>query len=255
MMFMVENLKIEVENKNDISKQEEYTADSCVIDMEGDEFLFHDSTTAKHKTLRACMMCGKPFYGAHDHFYCPICAEDRKINKPPLAKICKDCGVEFIGYSNERRCPICAEAALQESYRQYWDKGGTQRPIGNTDKCILCGKEYTVKSSSQKYCSDQCRRMAYIPKQKEQNKIYYRTSYRVAELKQRRQQVTNICVYCLQPFKKSNSSSTNTCSDYCRLEHQKLKQHESYVKRGMTNNYVKHLEEREQYREQVRTMR
>lgn len=249
---MVENMRIEVESKKDISKQEEFTTGFYVTDTAGDEFLFQDSTTAKHKTLRECMTCGKPFYGSHDHFYCPICAEDRKINKPPLAKICKDCGVEFIGYSNERRCPRCVEAALQESYRRYWDKGGTQRPMGSTDKCVLCGKEYTVRNGLQKYCSDECRSMAYVPKRKEHKKIYYRTSVRAAEFKQRRKQVTNICVYCLQPFKKCIGSPTNVCSDYCRSKHQKLKRYESYVKRGMTNNYIKQLEEREQYREQVK---
>lgn len=249
---MVENLRIEVENNKDISKQDECTTGLYVTDMAGDIFLFQDSTTAKHRTLRACMMCGKPFFGALDHFYCPTCTEDRKINKPPLAKICKDCGSEFVGYSNERRCSRCVEAALQESYRKYWDNGGTQRPMGSIDKCVLCGKEYTVRSSSQKYCSDDCRRMANVPKQKEYKKIYYRTSKRAAELKQRRKQVTNICVYCLQPYKKSSGSSTNVCSDYCRLEHQKIKQYESYVKRGMTNNYLQQLEKREQYREKVK---
>ncbi len=217
---------------------------------------FPDSTTAKHRTLRACMMCGKPFYGALDHFYCPTCTEDRKINKPPLVKICKDCGVEFIGYSQERRCSRCAEAAFQESYRRYLNQG-TQRPLGSTDKCILCGKEYIVRSSSQKYCSAECRRKASIPKQREYQRIYKRTSKRMAELRQRRKQVANICVYCCRPFQKTKGSTTNVCSDYCRAEHRKIKNYESDVRRmrGMTNYYIRQVEKREQYREQVRTMR
>lgn len=247
---MIKDLKIET--GKEICKQEECILGSHALDSADDESLFPGNTTAIYKTLRACLRCGSPFYGSKDFFYCPSCTENRKINKPPLAKICKDCGAEFVGYSNERRCSRCVEAALQESYRKYWDNGGTQRPMGSIDKCVLCGKEYTVRSSSQKYCSDDCRRMANIPKQKEYKKIYYRTSKRAAELKQRRKQVTNICVYCLQPYKKSSGSSTNVCSDYCRLEHQKIKQYESYVKRGMTNNYLQQLEKREQYREKVK---
>lgn len=248
---MVENLRIEVENKKDISKQEECKTESYVPDITEDEIFFQGSSTSKHKTLRACMSCGKPFYGAKDYFYCPTCAEDRKINKPALTKTCRDCGIKFVGYSNEGRCPRCVEAASQESYRRYLDKG-TQRPLGSTDKCVLCGKEYAVKSGRQKYCSEKCRRKVSIPKQREYQRIYIRTSERAAELKQRRKQVTKICVYCLRPFKINNGSSTNVCSDYCRAEHKKIKQYESDVKRGVRNNYIGQLEKREQYREEVK---
>ena len=85
------------------------------------------------------------------------------------------------GYYNEGRCPKCVEAAEQERYRRYWDKGGTLRPMGSTDKCVLCGKEYTVRSSTQRYCSEECRRKESIPKYKETKKISTRTSGRNLE--------------------------------------------------------------------------
>lgn len=47
--------------------------------------------------------------------------------------------------SGEKRQPAGIEprAALQ-----------IDRPLGSTDKCIRCGKEYTVDSARQKYCPD-----------------------------------------------------------------------------------------------------
>lgn len=247
---MVKEIDIEAFNEEIIGDKEDYINNSYLLDGVGYEFPCQDNGTSKHQSLRLCMSCGKPFYGARDHFLCPSCAEDRKKSKPALTKICKDCGTEFLGHHNERRCPRCVEAALQESYRRYWDKGGTQRPMGSTDKCILCGKEYTVASSSQKYCSDECRHKASIPKLKEYKKKYYRTSERAAELRYCRQHVTKICVYCLQPFK--SNLATNVCSDYCRSEHQKIVLNKSYFRRGLKNDYAECVEKRTKYREQLK---
>lgn len=31
-----------------------------------------------YKTKRACLECGKPFYGSKDCYYCPVCARNKK---------------------------------------------------------------------------------------------------------------------------------------------------------------------------------
>ena len=241
-----EILNTETLNEETIGNAEDYIKESDIVK---DIFPSWDDDITKHHSIAECVSCGKPFYSGSDHYFCPACAEDRKINKPAIEKICKDCGIKFWGYSSEWRCPKCMEAAREESYRKYWAKGGTERPMGSTDKCILCGKEYTVTSSSQKYCSSECRKIAFQPRAKARSREYYRTSEWSAKNKQRRKNAKKICVYCLQPFTRCTRS--NTCSDYCRAQHKKLKCHESRIRNGKTNMYKKLVEERNLYREQV----
>lgn len=121
--------------------------------------------------------------------------------------------------------------------------------MGSIDKCALCGKEYIVRSSTQRYCSEECRREVSIPIYIEKVKIKYHKQN--AEFKKRRTQITKLCVYCMQPFK--NSLATNVCSDYCRSEHRKLLRNRLCMERGMKNDYMGLLEKREMYREEMKT--
>lgn len=82
--------------------------------------------------------------------------------------------------------------------------------------CQVCGKEYAVVSGRQKYCSDVCQRKGILEWQREHKRGYNKVSGQDIKKQERRSQAQKICVYCLRAF--TSSTSTNTCSDYCRRE-------------------------------------
>ena len=121
----------------------------------------------KHKTIKACQDCGKEFQGAPDTHYCPDCAKKRKSNVIRI-RVCMDCGAEFPGGPRARRCAACAELA-----RRTYKQGKTIRPLGSTDQCKWCGKDYTVESGRQKYCSPECMKKAVSEWHRERKKGYH----------------------------------------------------------------------------------
>lgn len=209
----------------------------------------HDVT---FKTKRACQTCGKPFYGSKDCFYCPVCAKIKKLNTVVKIRTCQDCGVEFYGGPRAKRCPDCAYKAQQETSKRH-KRAGTKRPLGSTDKCAICGKEYTVVSGRQKYCSAACQREGVLEWQREHKKGYSKTSGQDTKKQERRQQAQKICIYCLQTFK--SGTSTNTCSEYCRREQTKFTQCVADINRGYNRDYDKYINKRNKYREKVRRQR
>lgn len=203
----------------------------------------------KNRTKRACQVCGKPFYGYRDNFYCPDCAKIKRSDSVVKMRVCKDCGVEFLGGPRAKRCPECAYVAQQETDRQH-KKIGTMRPIGSVDKCVICGSEYTVKSGRQKYCSEICQRKGVLEWQKEHKRGYDKLSGQNTKKQERRKQLKKICVYCLRTF--TSDKSTNLCSEYCRNEQKKLQQCISDINRGYNRNYDKYIYKRNEYRENVK---
>lgn len=201
-----------------------------------------------NRTKRACQVCGKPFYGSADYYYCPACAKTKKIDTVVKIRICQDCGIEFYGGPRARRCQDCAYKAQQEINRQH-KKAGTNRPMGSTDKCVICGREYVVKSSRQKYCSDVCQRKGVLEWQREHKREYNKASGQNIKKKEQRKQVKKICVYCLRTF--VSSTSTNLCSEYCRIEQKKLTQCMTDINRGYKRNYNKYINKRDEYRKKV----
>lgn len=198
------------------------------------------------RTEKVCQVCGKPFYGGNDNFYCPNCARDKKLDTVVKIRICQDCGVEFFGGPRAKRCPGCAYKAQQETNRRH-KKRGTMRPLGSMDKCAVCGKEYTVVSGRQKYCSKICQRKSILEWQKQHKKNYHKISGQNIKKQARRDTVKKICVYCLKPFE--SSTPTNLCSDYCRTEQKKLLQCRADVKRGKNRDLKKYEDKRNKYRE------
>ena len=70
-------------------------------------------------------------------------------------RICRQCGAVFDGGPRAWYCPSCRRERAKESNRRKRAKGRkADRPIGSTDNCVRCGKEYVVRSSRQKYCPD-----------------------------------------------------------------------------------------------------
>ena len=199
-----------------------------------------------NKTKRACQVCGKPFYGSQDCNYCPACARVKKLDTVVKIRTCQDCGIEFYGGPRARRCPDCAYRAQQETNKRH-KKAGTKRPLGSIDKCVICGKEYTVVSGRQKYCSGTCQRKGVLAWQKEHKRSYSKASGQDTKKMERRKQAQKICAYCLKAF--TSDTSTNVCSDYCRMEQNKLNQCIADINRGYNRDYDKYISKRNEYRE------
>lgn len=201
------------------------------------------------RTAKACQECGALFYGGDGCHYCPTCAKKRKLDAVVKIRVCTDCGVEFYGGPRAIRCPECAFKAAQEARRRH-KKEGTKRPIGSIDKCLRCGKEYIVKSSRQKYCSDACARVALLEWQREHKKGYNKISGQDAKKKERRNNQQKICRYCLRKF--TSNAPTNLCSDYCMAEQKRIQVCLSDIRRGRKSDYDRLIELRNQYRDAVK---
>ncbi len=206
-----------------------------------------------YRTKRACQVCGKLFYGSTDCYYCPECAKIKRSDTVVKIRTCQDCDVKFFGGPRARRCPDCASKAQSETTRRFKKRGKAVRPLGSIDKCVICGKEYTVVSGRQKYCSDICQRKGVLEWQKEHKKGYNKASGQDAKKQERRKQAQKICVYCLRAF--ASDKSTNLCSDYCRGEQKKLKQCLADIKRGHKRDYSEYIDKRNKYREDVKNGR
>ena len=205
-----------------------------------------------YRTMRVCQVCGSPFHGGTDCHYCPECAKAKKSDTAVRIRSCQDCGTEFFGGPRARRCPDCAYKAQLETNRRH-KKNGTKRPIGSIDKCAVCGQEYTVFSSRQKYCSPECQRRGVLAWQREHKKGYGRQSGQNAKRIERRKNSRKICVYCLREF--SSGTSTNLCSDYCRTEQRKLLRCIADINRGYKRNLKIYENKREEYRKECRNDR
>ncbi len=200
------------------------------------------------RTKRACQICGKPFYGERDFYYCPECARAKKIDTVVKIRICQDCGIAFYGGPRARRCPNCAYKAQQETNRRH-KRQGTKRPLGSIDKCQWCGADYSVISGRQKYCSDKCQREAVLAWQRERKTEYNKSTWQYAKRQEMRKQSQKICVYCGRTF--TSNTATNLCSDYCRTEQKKLRQCISDINRGYKRDLKKYEDKREEYRQSV----
>lgn len=198
----------------------------------------------KNRTLRACQMCGKPFWGTTDSHYCPECAKIKKLDTVVKIRNCQDCGTKFYGGPRAKRCPSCTSLA-----KNHYKKSPTMRPLGSIDKCVICGKEYTVTSGRQKYCSQLCQHKGVLAWQREHKKDYNKISGQDIKKQIRRESAEKVCVYCLRRF-KSNTAS-NLCSDYCRQEQRKLNQCKADLKRGYKRDYDSYINKRDKYRQEV----
>lgn len=204
----------------------------------------------EHKTVKICQSCGKSFTATDDHFYCPDCAIEKKLDTVIRIRECVDCGIHFYGAPRSQRCPDCAYKRKGQTKNEWRRRGGVSRPLGSTDKCQRCGKEYIVKSGRAKYC-DACKRAAALEWQREHKPAYNKRTNQQAKKSKRRAQQEKECVYCLRKFK--SSVPTNVCSDYCRTEHKKIIQCEADIRRGYKRDLQKLVNRRELYRDKIKS--
>lgn len=71
-----------------------------------------------------------------------------------MIKKCVICGIEIIGQPLTKYCSKCRVEKIKENDREKYRRKveGTARKLGTIDKCVICGKEYTVNAGRQKYC-------------------------------------------------------------------------------------------------------
>lgn len=144
--------------------------------------------------------------------------EDNRHGSPDnviRTRKCRQCGREFSGGPRAWYCPGCR----MERKNRALERAGidvVKRPLGSTDKCAICGKEYIVNGSRQRYCPD-CASKAVKEVDRQQALKYYndvKGTYNPARYKKRRVK-TKICVICGKEF-PCNGTARNTCSDECR---------------------------------------
>ena len=201
-----------------------------------------------NRAARACIECGKTFYGTRDNHYCPACARTKKSDTVVKIRTCQDCGIEFFGGPRARRCPDCAHKARKETGRKF-RQSGPKRPLGSIDKCVICGQEYTVVSGRQIYCSEECQRIGVLEWQREHKKGYAEKSGQTVKKQQRRDEQKKVCSYCLRKF--TAHTPTSYCSEHCRQEAKKLQQCMSDIKRGFNRDLEKYEKNRDAYRKEV----
>lgn len=128
------------------------------------------------------------------------------------SKICSVCGISFKGGPRAKYCTACREDKKKESQHKH-RRMGTMRELGSIDKCTVCGKEYVVKSSNQRYC-EECSKPAVAKVRQYQSLKWYKdNSERVNEKRKDRCSGAKNCIICGKEF--ASRTKANTCSHEC----------------------------------------
>lgn len=153
-------------------------------------------------------------------------------NKVIRERVCRQCSANFLGGPRAWYCPACRIKRRRESDRKFRGKGRkADRPIGSTGKCIVCGNDYIVNSSRQKYCPE-CAHDAIRQTDREASKKWNRdhkdTHYPSRCEKRKVREKT--CSYCGKKF-DPQGTPRRLCSDECREKSRKESQRRSDAKR------------------------
>lgn len=127
-----------------------------------------------------------------------------KVNGRSI-RICSDCGREFFNTGKCKRCTACRIVARSKQIMEH-RKSGIKRTIGSVDICPVCGKEYTVTSPLQKYCSPECSKIGGKERSEERKRSY---------AAHHQESVTvRTCAACGKEF--STKTTAIYCSEECR---------------------------------------
>ena len=165
--------------------------------------------------LKACKYCGQQYNGCPGSSACPECADKVKRNTV-LPRVCRECGRTFPGGPRAWFCPGCrAERRKAQNAEHY--RRGTSRPLGSTDKCVVCGADYVVSNARQKYCPS-CAAEAVREKDRSQSLDWSKKNTTPARRREVRNNSTAEipCCICGKMFKPTYSSKT--CSKACSVE-------------------------------------
>ncbi|WP_322354001.1 hypothetical protein [Paratractidigestivibacter sp.] len=175
---------------------------------------------------RLCRDCGAAFTAETAYQYtCPSCRE-KNIATTLATRGCCECGKSFVGGPGARYCPDC-RAERKKAQNREQRRRGTQRPLGSTDICKACGKEYIVEGGLQKYCPE-CAPEINRKKMNERNKEW-RTKNKEKIYDSRAKK--NLCCVCGRII-PSTGTVTNVCSEWCKNERDRRRWYDVDINRG-----------------------
>ena len=176
--------------------------------------------------LKRCGRCGDLFCATReDQKMCEKCLAEAK-STTIRRRICRECGSVFSGGPRAWYCPICRKARSKEAAGRY-RKSGASRPLGSSDRCTICGKEYTVNGSRQRYCPG-CAPEAVRAIDRAASRQWNAENDFYAKRQPRRGQ--KVCVICGNPV--PSGTPRITCSDECDALRRRLQNAVADVKRG-----------------------
>lgn len=180
---------------------------------------------------KRCKRCGKDFQAAKTWKYlCPDCAAAAKLETVIRPRTCRQCGASFQGGPRAWYCPDCRDERRRARDREYKRIGKPARPIGSTDLCARCGREYTVNGGRQMYCPD-CAKTAVREKERLRKITYWEENRgKYAAQKKESAKGNKVCVVCGKPF--SGRGPSVTCSEECARAHKSAQQLAADIKRG-----------------------
>jgi predicted nucleic acid-binding Zn ribbon protein len=161
--------------------------------------------------LKKCVKCGKLFNTAkNEQALCDDCVAAGKATtiRP---RTCRECGTTFDGGPRAWYCPSCRKNRQKEVAARY-RKNGPNRSLGSIDHCIVCGKEYVVKSGRQRYCPD-CAEDAVRQLDREASKKWNAENNFYERRSQQPRCGQKICVICGNPVPPGTPRIT--CSPKC----------------------------------------
>lgn len=149
-----------------------------------------------------------------------------------LPRTCRQCGRTFLGGPRAWYCPECRkerQAAQQQAY-QARKRRGQVRELGSTDICALCGGEYQVASSHQRYCPA-CAPAALAESDRRHSLGYYHCNKeRINSLRNIKRRLTvRRCAMCQREF--APAGKEHYCSDACRNNARRMVQIKADAKR------------------------
>ena len=131
---------------------------------------------------------------------------------------CKDCGKTFSGYHTKIYCDECIYYRIRDEKNRR-AKMGSNRKLGSIDNCVICGKEYVVKSGLQKYCPD-CKEEQYLKVDRKGGLKYYhdnKDDINPPRYEKRRVEEIRLCAWCGKEF-KHNGKPMTFCSSDCKRQ-------------------------------------
>lgn len=179
---------------------------------------------------KLCKMCRKPFQAENSEaVLCPTCSESYFKSASLNDRTCRQCGTVFRGGPRAWYCQDCRLQRRREADRRH-KRNGTSRPLGSTDKCIRCGREYVVNSARQVYCKA-CSEIA-VPETVRRQSRQYNAARKDALYAQKSasRRNRNVCIICGSVYDATTPAAT--CSATCAAKLKKLRQDETDIRRG-----------------------
>lgn len=190
--------------------------------------------------LRKCKSCGKEFQGTGEQRLCPDCRKQARADSVVRPRECISCGRTFDGGPRARYCPECRRARRKQTKSEYLRRkaAGNVRHLGSVDICQVCGGEYVVESSLQRYCpacAAEAVRQVVLPQKRE------RAAEHREEMAARKKELkadSAICAYCGKTYTPTGSEVT--CSPECAREYRRIKMGIDDYKRGKRKTQPAH---------------